>query len=262
MQGIQAETTAAVKAIAQIAEVVRAINDHQTRSPAPSRSRRRPASEPPRRPLLRRRRQHAARREQGRTPRRQTSILPACPQELDNLSLIQPPTNFIMFRHRRSAPAMSAPRPGARSRHTPTVPSILLDQVGVTVVPGVLLDEVVQDAAQRVLVAGPAVDAGDVEGRRGGFDVAGDRDLGLPGREGLLRRRVDRVVGDLEVASGDQTSGTSCPSSTRRNQARSTSAMWRTRLSSVSEDGVVRRRRSSSESPAHFSARVSRWKSR
>jgi methyl-accepting chemotaxis protein len=30
VQGIQAETSAAVRAIAQIAEVVRAINDHQT----------------------------------------------------------------------------------------------------------------------------------------------------------------------------------------------------------------------------------------
>jgi hypothetical protein len=101
---------------------------------------------------------------------------------------------------RRRAPARPPGGLGPPALDPGRAVEALPDQVGVTVVPGVLLDEVVQDAAQRVLVAGPAVDAGDVEGRRGGFDVAGDRDLGLPGREGLLRGRVDRVVGDLEVA--------------------------------------------------------------
>ena len=48
----------------------------------------------------------------------------------------------------------------------------------------------------------------------------------------------------------------------RRNQDRSTSAMCRTNDRSDSDDGVVRRRSSSSVRPAHFSARVSRWKSR
>ena len=139
----------------------------------------------------------------------------------------------------------------------------LADQVGVAVVPGVLLDQVDQDAAQRVLVARRR--STPVTSRDGAAASMPRRDQ----RSRPARRRrpprgagVGRVVGDLEVPVRRPTSGTSCPSRTRRNQARSTSAMCRTRPSSVRDDGVVRRRRSSSDSPAHFSARVSRWKSR
>ena len=54
--------------------------------------------------------------------------------------------------------------------------------------------------------------------------------------------------------------GASLSSNTRRNQARSTSAMCRTRPSSESVDGGIDRRRSSSSlSPSHFRARVARW---
>lgn len=58
----------------------------------------------------------------------------------------------------------------------------------------------------------------------------------------------------------DHTIGADASSNTRRNQARSTSAMCRTRASSDSVDGFIDRSRScSSLSPAHFMARVSRW---
>ena len=128
-------------------------------------------------------------------------------------------------------------------------------------VAGVLLDHVEYHLAQR---DGRAVlhRAADGEVGRAGDELLRQGDLLAPGAPGAghHRRSATAPAQSASSTSSDQYSGgASACAITRRNQLRSTSAMWRIRPSrDMVEGGTERRASCSASRPAHFSSSASR----